>query len=96
MNILPFAYIDGVPTFKNSELVEIFQKLTAQRLRREIFFDRFMTGADFIQLVKSVPYFFALLDGQDIVGFAYLTNNKGTSAHIHVVYFNDGLSVLLL
>ena len=48
-----------------------------------------MTGRDFIQFVKSVPYFFALVNEGDIVGFSYLTRVTATSAHIHVVYFTD-------
>jgi len=89
---IPYAVVDGVPTFKDSDLKKIYQKVELQQLRVTLFNDGSINSeADFIQMVKAPGTLFWVVIDQDSNPVCVWWLNRLTKTHAwaHFTLFKE-------
>jgi RimJ/RimL family protein N-acetyltransferase len=89
---VPYVVMDGVPTFKDSDLKKIYEKIQLQQLIVTLFHDGSVNNeADFIQMVKAPGTLFWVIMDQDSNPVAIWWLNRLTKSHAwcHFVLFKE-------
>ncbi|MHC4640115.1 MAG: hypothetical protein ACYS32_00620 [Planctomycetota bacterium] len=92
IDIVPYTHIDGCPTFKDSELLELYDRIVEQGIEPVLFHDDSINTADqFLRSAKSTQtlLFVCYVDGKKPLGIIWLNRFEKTSAQGHFVYFNE-------
>lgn len=89
--ILPLYYIDGVPTVRDSEIINLFRRMKESGRLETTFYDGSITSEEgFLQYMKSpdVALYIFLL-GDETVGFAWLTDVNPPRTYAHFCMFPE-------
>lgn len=89
--MVPYTTVDGVPTFKDSEIASWYYKIIEQGLRDDFFFDGSVDSEDvFVSNVKRKDRaIYVFLSGNSVVGIYWLTHIEKTSAYGHFLCFKE-------
>lgn len=91
--LIPYAVVDGVPSFKDSEIAGWFERLEKENLARWAFFGgALLSGAELVRFVKTAGIFtFTVWAGgagaAEMVGFFWLDRFVQRACFLHHVIF---------
>lgn len=91
MKVLPYIYVDGIPTMRDTDLMVIFDKMVRDDTLKYVFYDGSVTNAvEFVQFIKSVDIqLFVVLDDDNPVACGWLTDFKFCTAQAHFCVFSE-------
>ena len=88
--ILPYIKVDGIPTLRDSEIMELYDRLVEDGLDRVMFFmEPMMTRELFLEGVKSNGTLFYAIEDEDgsIAAIAYINRFEGKTARYHTCVY---------
>jgi hypothetical protein len=89
--MVPYTTVDGIPTFADSELAEIYQKIVGQGSERWLFFDGTIKDEQsFVARIKGPMVFtWVILQATtgEQFGVAFLDGVRGRTAFVHYCFF---------
>jgi len=96
VKLLPFCTVDGIPTFKDSEIGYLYTMLEKEGRAEAAFCDGSARDAEeFIQLMKSEDNKLWVVTVENkIKGIAWLNNFRQTSAFGHFAFYKTAASAL--
>jgi len=91
LQIIPYTEVDGVRTFKDSEIKELFFQTQVDGLVNVVFYDGGVHTADaFLSMMKSPGcLMWICMDGEDTVGYTWLNRFENHTARQHFCFFKD-------
>jgi len=91
-HILPYCEIDGVRTFTDSEIVDIYNRMKANDTVDGVFIDEQIVSADdFLRVMKyGENHLYLVLDDDRIVAFFWLNRFEGKTARLHFGFLDLG------
>jgi hypothetical protein len=98
--LLPYTVIDGIPTFNDSFIKSIFDRMEGEQLVDTVFYDgEVKTPEDFLHMMKhgiNNLFVIAKNDRSDIGGIVWLNNFQSRSGCFHFCFFENikGLEAL--
>jgi RimJ/RimL family protein N-acetyltransferase len=89
--IVPYTKIDGIPTFRDSDIRELYLRVERQKLRDILFHDGSIMSADDWSRYITGPgvLLFIVIRGDDKLGFFWLNRIERTTAFIHFCAFKE-------
>ncbi|MCK4819084.1 hypothetical protein KA005_25145 [bacterium] len=87
--LIPYIKRDGIPTFRNSEIRDIYTRVKAEGWVKVIFDDGYITNAeDFERYITSPDVlFWGVYYGEELIGFCYVNRIEKTHAYLHFGFF---------
>ncbi|MHC4757098.1 MAG: hypothetical protein ACYTE8_00415 [Planctomycetota bacterium] len=92
ITIVPYTHIDGVPTFKDSELEALYNRVVSEGIEPTLFHDDSVNSVEgFIRSAKDSDntLMFIIMDDDEPMGCIWLNRFERVSAQGHFVYFKD-------
>lgn len=91
VKIIPYTFIDGIRTFKDSEIKYLFNKTVADKLDKIIFYEGTVkTDIHFLNMVKSTSVLFYVLYKDDKnIGYTWLNRFENHTARQHFCIFKE-------
>jgi hypothetical protein len=89
--LLSYAAVDGIPTFKDSLIRGLFERMRGEDLVERVFYDGSVTTSeDFLQMMKQGMnrLFVIVIEGQ-AAGLCWLNNFGARRAEFHFCFFNN-------
>lgn len=93
--LLPYCFLDGVPTLRNSEIGALFQQLSEEDMVQQVFYEGdITTETEFIERMTSPHTHFFLIKNAEhrTVGFCWFTNCTRDTCQPHWVAFKKTFS----
>lgn len=91
--IVPYMYIDGVPTFKNSDIMKLFDRMKSDGTLSITFFDGVIrTRKQFLSYMRQLGiYLYVCYIKGDVnpMGFVWLSDFGHKTAHGHFCIFRE-------
>lgn len=93
--VIPYVAKDGIPTFRDSEIANLYYRMKKEGTADRVFCDGTVTSAfQFLRLMQQ-PDIYLYLVFDDIednrpVAFCWLSNRSQKSAQIHFCFFKTG------
>lgn len=86
-----YTRIDGIPTFKNSDIFGIYNKIVEQNLDSLVFSDGTInSGRDFLNMLYTTnTILFVITYKNKKVGITWLNRFQGKKAQIHFCFFKE-------
>lgn len=87
---VPYVKPDGIPTFRNSELAEMYNRADREGWLNQMFHDGTVKNEiDFVKHVTA-PHvmFWGLFCEGELMGFFYVNRIERTCAHLHFAFFS--------
>jgi len=85
MKILPLIYIDGVPTFTDSRLENIYKRMVHDGSHKYMFFDGLVRSEwDFVNFIRQQPMVFVAYSDDELAGIYWINQIDYTSAQFHL------------
>ena len=90
IHIVPFCEIDGIRTFADSEILDIYNRMKANNTVDGVFLDEQITTAtDFLRAMKyGENHLYLVLDDERVVAFFWLNRFEGKTARLHFVFLD--------
>jgi len=91
IKLLPYIAIDGIPTFPDSEIVDLYKRMAADGTAATVFSDGEITsGEDFLNATKHREnrLYVAFMDGEKS-GVAWLNRFEARFARMHWCLFSN-------
>lgn len=92
VRMIPYAWHDGVPTFKDSEIMALYEQMQADGTAKASFHDGTVnSAAEFLQAMKGPEnwlYVF-LAEGAGAIGIGWINQVKFKSAAGHFCFFSS-------
>ena len=86
--IKPCTKIDGIPSFKDSEIKNLWLRVKKEGFADNLFFDmREMNANIFLEMARDKWWLFIIYDNDEICGFTWLNNFRGGKANVHFALF---------
>lgn len=98
-NFLPYTFVDGVPTLRDSEIIYIYEKCFEDGIGDLLFHDGSINSAEeFLSHVKQPNVLFWIIYYQgELLGFFWLNRLETTCAYCHFAgfpkFWGTGLTV---
>lgn len=91
ITIRPYVRCDGIPTFRDSELVALYNLMVRDCTEKTLFPGQSVkSGSDFVMMAKSKNVMlFVALDGNNYAGFGYLNGFENGMARAHFCIFSE-------
>lgn len=93
-DILPFAYIDGVPTFTDSEIMRMYDMMEQDGTAADVFNQGDANNrSEFLALVKSQNNMFSTIysvSSGNLLGVFWLNRFEMKTARLHFCLFKEG------
>ena len=91
IQVLPYLRIDGIPTFRDSQMLAFYDKMERDGVVGEVFCDGEIGSRDefLIAMTQQQNMFYAVRSGDVFVGVAWLNNFYGKTAQAHFVCFSE-------
>ena len=88
--LLPYTAIDGIPTFTDSFIRGLFERMDGEGLAERVFYDGAVTNPDaFLAMMKhGMNRLFVVEFGGEIAGFCWLNNFTLRTAEFHFCFFD--------
>jgi hypothetical protein len=89
--LLPYTAIDGIPTFADSFIRGLFERMSQEGLVERVFYDGTITTPDaFLQMMKfnQISLFVIEFKGE-IAGMCWLNNFGARRAEFHFCFFSN-------
>jgi hypothetical protein len=88
--IRPYIHCDGIPTFRDSDLLNLFDLMCRDKTDKIVFMDgHIKCGNDFVTFIKSgAALTFVAMNLDDPAGFGYLTHFENRTARAHFCIFS--------
>lgn len=92
VKIIPYTRVDGIPTFKDSEIYNLYIRMVAENKLEKVFYDGSVTSPEgFLQMFNEGDqflYVFMNIEGK-FLGFFWINHFEGPSCRIHFCMFNS-------
>jgi hypothetical protein len=90
MKFLPYTAIDGIPTFPDSFILGLFERMQEEGLVETVFYDgRIKTAEDFLRMMKGMNQLWVVKFNGEIAGFFWLNNFDMRKAEFHFCFFDN-------
>ena len=90
LKIKPYTKIDGIPTFKDSEIKNLWERVKKEGFADNLFFDmERMDAKIFLEMADKNWWLFVIYEGEEICGFTWLTDLRGGKANAHFALFKE-------
>jgi len=91
MTLVPYTATDGIPTFKDSFIKDIYDRMESEGLADTVFYDGSCQSADqFLSMMKhGMNRLFVIVLSYDISGVVWLNSFEARSAQFHFCFFNN-------
>ncbi len=88
--IVPYCEIDGVRTFADSEIKDIYGRMEMNGTVDKVFVDEQITSAEeFLQAMKyGENQLYVLLDENNIIAIAWINRFEGKTARLHFCFID--------
>ena len=89
ITLMPYTTRDGIPTFRNSELANIYARVFKEGWGLTMFDDGWCNKAqDWVEHITSpVVMFWGVYHEQELMGFFYINRIEKTYGHLHFGFF---------
>jgi len=89
ITLMPYTKVDGIPTFRNSELSTIYTRAFEEGWGLAMFDDGIIKEAEgFVEHVTSpTVMFWGVLHEDELMGFCYINRIEKTHGHLHFGFF---------
>lgn len=91
ISIRPYTEIDGIRTYSDSEIKELFERTVRDGLDRIVFYEgTVQTAEQFLNIMKSGSVlFYALMSDGEIIGYTWLNRFENHTARMHFCVFQE-------
>lgn len=89
-SILPYVQVDGVPTFRDSEILALYDRVFKDEIDHLVFHDGGVQSREhFLELVKTGKcHLYVPMDAKgQPMGMVWINRLEMTSCHVHFVFF---------
>jgi len=89
ITFLPYTKRDGIPTFRNSEIKDMYLRAIREGWHDQIFHDGSITNADaFVQYITGTGVlFWGIYHENDLMGFVWANRIEKTHCYCHFGFF---------
>lgn len=89
ITLMPYTKRDGIPTFRNSEITNIYSRVIEEGWGVAMFDDGYINDAqDFSRYITSPNVmFWGVYYEEELIGFCYVNRIEKTYAHLHFGFF---------
>ena len=89
--LLPYTALDGIPTFTDSFIRGLFERMSEEKLVERVFYDGTVTTSDqFLQMMKhGINRLFVIEFKEEIAGLCWLNNFSTRRAEFHFCFFSN-------
>lgn len=89
--IMPYTTRDGIPTFRTSEIIKLYNKAFLEGWGDTLFSSGELNSPERFHkyVTSSHILFYGIFYGSDLVGFFWLNRIEQTSAYIHTGFFKQ-------
>lgn len=88
--IRPFAYHDGIPSMRDSDIAHLYDLMIRDNTFEKVFFDGSIHNSDsFVQFIKSRENVVFVAFEETPVAFGWLNNFKYSTAQAHFCFFSE-------
>lgn len=86
---IPYFHVDGVPTFKDSQIMELWHRMEREGTAKRVFYGGTVLSAqDFLAYMKDPEnHLWVFVEDGKPVAFFWLNNFEGRTARIHFCAF---------
>ena len=90
-NLVAYTSVDGIPTFTDSFIVRLFERVQNEGLFYALFYDGDVkTAGDFLNMFKfGKNQLFVIVIGKEIAGIVWLNNFEVRRAEFHFCFFEN-------
>ena len=88
--LLSYTAVDGIPTFADSFIRGLFERMAKEDLVERVFYDGTITTSDaFLQMMKGMNSLFVIEFKGEIAGMCWLNNFGPRRAEFHFCFFSN-------